>query len=218
MYPKVNDVLFIQLPSEGEKEANFEYRSRIAETDEDDIYMEIPIREGSGHLKKLHMGDELSIYFLTEGGVKHYFNTYVTGFKEDVIKMVKFQKPSEEEIFQLQRRNFLRVQSKLELAIKFKHDFTRFLTYTDNVGGGGISFLGDAKHKVQEGQTLSCWLLIPYKNGEVEHVPFEGVVVRSITLESGRQKAMLEFTQISDMERQKIIKYCFERQLDFKGR
>lgn len=218
MYPKVNDVLFIQLPSEGEKEADFEFRSRIAETEEDDVYMEVPIHEGSGHLKKLHVGDELSIYFLTEGGVKHYFNTYVTGFKEEVIKMVKFRKPSAEEIFQVQRRNFLRVQTELELAVKFKQDFTRFLTYTDNVGGGGISFLGDPKYEVQEGQILSCWLLIHYKNGEVEHVPFEGVIVRIIALESGRQKAMLEFTQISDMERQKIIKYCFERQLDFRGR
>ncbi|WP_211745056.1 flagellar brake domain-containing protein [Paenibacillus sp. Marseille-Q4541] len=218
MYPKVNDVLFIQLPSEGEKEAHFEYRSRIAETEENDIYMEVPIHEGSGHLKKLHMGDELSIYFITEGGVKHFFNTYVTGFKEDVIRMVKIRRPSLEEIFQVQRRNFLRVQAKLELAVKFQHDFTRFVTYTENVGGGGVSFLGDVKHAVQEGQVLSCWLLIHYKNGEMEHVPFEGVVVRSITLESGRKKAMVEFTQITDMERQKIIKYCFERQLDFRGR
>lgn len=218
MLPKVNDVLHIQLPSEGEIEGNFEYRSRIAESDEDEIYIEVPIHEQSGHFKKLHMGNELSLYFLTEGGVKHFFNTYVTGFKEDVIRMVRLRKPTEDEISQMQRRNFLRVQANLELAVKFQHDFTRFLTYTENVGGGGISLLGDEHHEVKEGQFLTCWLLIQYKNGDLEHVPFEGTVVRTVTLESGRQKAMLEFTKITDMERQKIIKYCFERQLDFRGR
>ncbi|MCM3784036.1 flagellar brake domain-containing protein [Neobacillus mesonae] len=217
MYPKVNEVLYVQIAAVEEKEREVEYKSRITEVEEDHIYMEIPMLEGK-YLYKLRIGDEISAYFVTEGGVKHYFNTYVTGYKEDVIRMVKIRKPSKNEIFQVQRRNYLRVQAKLELAIKFKHDFTRFLTYTDDVSGGGISFFEHSNYKVEKGQPLACWLLLPYKNGELEHVPFEGSVVRIQELESGRRAVMIEFSKISDMERQKVIKYCFERQLDFRGR
>ncbi|MFD2701645.1 flagellar brake protein [Paenibacillus shunpengii] len=217
MNPKVNEVLYVQIPSTEDKEKKLEYKSRVAEVEEDSISIEVPMLEGK-YLHRLRLGDELAASFVSEGGVKHFFNTYVTGFKEDVIRLIKIRRPSKDEISQVQRRNYLRVQAKLELAVKFKHDFTRFLAYTDDVSGGGLSFFEHNSYSLEQGQSLSCWLLLPYKNGEIEHVPFEASVVRIQELESGRRLVMLEFISITDMERQKVIKYCFERQLDFRGR
>lgn len=134
MNPKVNEVLYVQIPSTEDKEKKLEYKSRIAEVEEDFISMEVPMLEGK-YLHRLRIGDELAASFVTEGGVKHFFNTYVTGFKEDVIRLIKIRRPSKDEISQIQRRNYLRVQAKLELAVKFKHDFTRFLAHTDDVSG-----------------------------------------------------------------------------------
>lgn len=118
MYPKINEYLYIQVASSDAAEAEVEYRSRIAETEEDAFLIEIPMQESNGRLKRLFMGDELSVYFLTEGGIKNYFNTYVLGFKEDVIRMVRIQKPETDSIFKIQRRSFFRVNADLELAVK----------------------------------------------------------------------------------------------------
>jgi len=96
LYPKINEYLYIQVASSDTAEAEVEYRSRIAETDDEAFLIEIPMQESSGRLKRLFMGDELSAYFITEGGIKNYFNTHVLGFKEDVIRMVRVQKPAEE--------------------------------------------------------------------------------------------------------------------------
>ncbi len=215
LYPKISDVLYISVDSGDEKETGIQYKSRIADIDEDSMLIEVPIQEGSGQLKKLFVGDELSIYFMTEGGVKNYFNSYVTGFKQDVIRMVRIRKPDPDSIGKIQRRSFLRVNGELEVAVKTDKQL-RFLARTDDVGGGGISFYCDAEHQVAEGEKVSCWVVVPYKNASLEHVPFDGEIVRIKALENGRKIVMVKFTAIADMERQKLIKYCFERQLDFR--
>lgn len=217
MYPKINEYLYIQVASSDTAEAEVEYRSRIAETDDEAFLIEIPMQESSGRLKRLFMGDELSAYFITEGGIKNYFNTHVLGFKEDVIRMVRVQKPAEESIFKIQRRSFFRVNAELELAVKDSNG-SRFLVRTDDIGGGGTSFLADNKVKMEVGGKISCWLLVPFRNGSTEHVYFEGEVVRIKELENGRNLAMVKFVAITDTERQKIIRYCFERQFDFRNR
>lgn len=217
MYPKINEYLYIQVASSDANEAEVEYRSRIAETEDEAFLIEIPMQENNGRLKKLFMGDELSVYFITEGGIKNYFNTHVLGFKEEVIRMVRIQKPAMDSIFKIQRRSFFRVNAELELAVKDSNG-KRFLVRTDDIGGGGTSFLTDNQAKLNVGEKISCWVLLPYRNGSTEHVYFEGEVVRIKTLENGRHLAMVKFVAISDTERQKIIRYCFERQFDFRNR
>ncbi|WP_082726964.1 flagellar brake protein [Paenibacillus riograndensis] len=217
MYPKINEYLYIQVASSDAAEAEMEYRSRIAEMEEEAFLIEIPMQEKNGKLKKLFIGDELSVYFLTEGGIKNYFNTHVIGFKEDVIRMVKIRKPAADSIFKIQRRSFFRVNAELELAVKDALG-SRFLVRTEDIGGGGTSFLSDAKVQLEVGGKLFCWLMIPYRNGSTEHVNFEGEIVRIKTLETGRNLVMLKFASITDSERQKIIRYCFERQFDFRNR
>ncbi|WP_187355259.1 flagellar brake protein [Paenibacillus tengchongensis] len=217
MYPKINEYLYIHVASSDTAEADAEYRSRIAEMEEESFLIDIPMQESNGRLKKLFIGDELSVYFMSEGGIKNYFTTHVLGFKDDVIKMVRVRKPAVESIFKVQRRSFFRVNAELELAVKDALG-GRYLVRTDDLGGGGVSFLSDSKFKQSVGDKLNCWLLLPFRNGSTEHVPFEGEVVRLKDLENGRQLVMLKFTAIPDSERQKVIRYCFERQFDFRNR
>lgn len=215
MLPKINQILYIQVNSIDEEEAKQEFKSRIADVKDDHISMEIPIHVKTGRLKRLYHGDELSVYFITDGGVKNYFNTSVIGFTDDVIRLVLIQKPSLDSITKVQRRNFLRVPAELEIAVNYS-DQLKFVALTDDVGGGGISFLCDEYIPLSSGNSVDCWLLVTYKNGQIEHVPFKSEVVRVKPLETGRQQVMMQFTEITDRDRQKIIRYCFERQLDFR--
>ncbi|MDQ6418258.1 PilZ domain-containing protein [Paenibacillus sp. LHD-117] len=218
MLPKVNGMLYYQIASSDESEAALEYRSRIADEEEGALLIEYPLNEKTGRMKRLFLGDELSVYFLSSDGVKHYFDSHVVGFKEDgVIRLVKLLRPDPERMTKVQRRSFLRVPAELELAVKIgSHE--RFLCKTDDVGGGGISFICDGKWGIRSETQLECWLLVPYKNGTIEHVTFTGEVIRVNTLETGRKQAMIKFLSISDTERQKIIRFCFERQLEYRNR
>ncbi|WP_368086802.1 flagellar brake protein [Paenibacillus sp. yr247] len=217
LLPKVNQILHIQVNSIDEEESKIEYKSRIADVTNSSIVIEIPLNEKTGRLKKLYHGDELSTFFLGQGGVKHYFTTSVTGFREDVIRLVELRKPEPEAITHVQRRSFLRVLAELEIAVKLS-DQIQFIGVTDDVGGGGISFICDGHIPLGMNAAISCWVLAPYKNGNIEHIPFNGEVVRIKQLDSGKQLAMVRFVDIADRERQKLIRFCFERQMDFRKR
>lgn len=207
----------MNVDSADEEEASILYKSRMTDMDEESILIEVPMEEQTGRLKKLHLGDELSVHYMDKSGVKYYFNTYVIGFKEDVIRMVKVRRPELETVSKIQRRTFLRVFADLEVAVK-KNDSTRFITRTEDISGGGLSFYSESKFNLKEGDVLSCWVLVNYKNGSVEHVPVIAEVVRIKNQELNRNIAMLQFVDITATERQKIIKFCFERQLDFRNR
>lgn len=217
MFPKINDVLYISIDTADENEAKAIYKSRIADLDDNSMLIEVPMEDGSGSLKKLYIGDELSASFSTEGGLKHYFNSYVLGYHEDAVPLVRIRKPEKGQITSVQRRGYLRVKAALEISVTVKGSST-FLTRTVDVGGGGVSFhLNlDVGQWMEEGAIASFWILIPYKNGALEHVPFEGEVVRVQKLSSSQSVAMVKFIQILDVERQKLIRYCFERQFDLR--
>jgi c-di-GMP-binding flagellar brake protein YcgR len=215
MLPKVNQILHLQIASSDEEESRVDYKSRLAEISSDRFLIELPMNESTGRLKKLYLGDELSVYFVTEGGVKNYFISHVLGFQEDVIRLAAIQRPEPESITQVQRRSFLRVGAELEIAIKLS-DHINYLGITDDIGGGGISFISEGKYPVKVGDGMGCWLLLPYKNGTLEHANFKGEIVRVKKLETGRNQVMLKFTEITDGERQKIIRFCFERQLELR--
>jgi c-di-GMP-binding flagellar brake protein YcgR len=217
LQPKINQVLFLQVNSIDEEESKIEYKSRIADMTDTSITMEVPINEKSGRLKRLYYGDELNVYYLTEGGVKNYFNTSVIGLTEDTIRLVVIKKPDPESITRVQRRNFLRVPAELEIAVKYTEQL-QFVALTEDVGGGGISFMCDGYIPLSNSAVVSCWLLVPYKNGSIENLPFKAEIVRVKLLETGKQLAMTRFIEITDRDRQKLIRYCFERQMDFRKR
>ncbi|WP_176444731.1 flagellar brake protein [Paenibacillus herberti] len=215
MLPRINDTLYIQVASSDDEEAQVVYKSRVADEDENSLFLEIPIHEPSGKLKKLYLGDELSIHLISKEGVKHYFNSHVIGHRDDIVRLVRIRKVDPGSMTRIQRRSFLRVPAELELAISLRGQ-QRFIGMTDDVGGGGISFLCEGSRPVEAGKELDCWLLVPFKNGVVEHAFFKGEVIRVKVLESGRKQAMIKFTTISEADRQKIIRCCFEKQLEYR--
>ncbi|MEO3945225.1 flagellar brake domain-containing protein [Gorillibacterium sp. CAU 1737] len=211
MLPSINQLLYMQINSIDEAEANQEYKARIADMGDRHLAIEIPMNEKTGRLKRLVHGDELSAYFVTGDGFKHYFTTSVIGFSEDGIRLVHLRKPEQEEITKVQRRSFLRIAADLELSVKLPNG-RYFVTRTDDVGGGGVSFLSDKDSLFQPDQELSCWLLVPQR-GKIEHVKFSGEVIREQVTET-RRICMLRFKTITDMDRQKVIRFCFERQIE----
>ncbi|GAA3405261.1 flagellar brake protein [Paenibacillus hodogayensis] len=217
MLPKVNQILYMQVNSVDPEEAQQEYKSRIADINENYMSLEVPLHVGTGKLKRLYAGDQINAYYITEGGVKNYFNTVILGFKEEVIRLVLIKPPEPEQITKVQRRNFLRVPAELEIAVKVTEQ-VMFTAITDDVGGGGISFLCEGRMPVKNHDMIVCWLLLPFRNGAIDHANFKGEVVRIKALENGKLIVMVQFAEIADVERQKVIRFCFERQLDFRKR
>ena len=110
------------------------------------------MQQGSSRLKRLYFGEELSISYITEDGVRHYFNTYVTGFEEDVVRLVRIRKPLPDDISKIQRRSFLRVHANLELAIQAE-DLTRAVGLTEDIGGGDCPYMENTTSRLRRGKS-----------------------------------------------------------------
>jgi len=215
LLPKLNQDLFIQVANVDNDEENQLYKTRIADLDDDYIYMEQPIHTMKGGFMTLFQGDSLSIYFLSTGGTKNYFYSEVVGFQEDNIRLVTITKPEQSAISQVQRRNHLRVAAELEIAIRIS-DNLQFLAVTKDLSGGGTAFECESHYAIQPNTQFDGWLLLPYKNGSIEHASFKGEIVRIKELEGGLKIGMVTFTNISDVDRQRVIRYCFEKQLEYR--
>lgn len=211
MLPGIGQFLFVVVETKDGEEL---YKSKVADVSRDTIAMEVPLHEKTGKPMRLFTGDALQMYFVTEGGVKNFFHTVVTGFSEDTIPLVWIEKPSPHRIQKVQRRNFLRVPAELELAVNV--DGMRFVALTEDLSGGGLAFLCEQSVSLNPDQIISCWLLLQFRNGQIEHVPFQATVVRTKKMETGKQLVMVQFKDMPEADQQKIVRYCFERQLDFR--
>lgn len=215
MLPRVNDYLYLQVASLDEAEAQEEHKARIADVQDDYIAIEVPINVNTGRLKRLVNGDQISAYFLSQGGVKNFFNSDVAGFREEVIRLVLIRTPEQQAITRVQRRSYLRVPAELEVAVTIQ-DKLQIVAITDDVGGGGLSFICEGHIPLTIDAIVSGWLLLPFRNGTIDHMQFKAQVVRIKPMDNGRQLVMCSFAEVADIERQKVIRYCFERQLDFR--
>ncbi|MFC4599104.1 flagellar brake protein [Cohnella hongkongensis] len=212
MLPKINQTMYLQTETESEPVT---LRSRVADMDEGSIYIEIPLNEKNRRLYRASVGERLQVYYFTQDGVRHLFESSVLGFRKESVSLVAIRKPEPDSIKKDQRRSFLRVETHLEIAVRIG-DKMRFVAVTEDLGGGGASFLCDRKWPIEPNVVLSCWLLLSYKGGSIAHAKFDGEVVRVLAIEPDKHLVMLRFVEITESDQQKVIRYCFERQLELR--
>lgn len=218
MLPKTNDVLYLQVLSQSgleEMEEEHPYKSRVSELNPHFMLIEMPM-DKSGQWFKPYVGEELAIYYIGADSAKHCFLSTVLGYKEDVLPLVVIQSPDPTSIIKIQRRQYFRVPAELEVALQWK-ERTDYLCITYNIGGGGIALLFDGDVSIGEGERVEGWLLLPMKNGATHHVKFAGEVIRVSPFEGTTKNLVtLKFVDIAEKDRQSIIRYCFDRQLEFR--
>ncbi|WP_168735638.1 flagellar brake protein [Cohnella fermenti] len=215
MLPKVNQTMFLQISGEAGQDQAPTYRSRIADLTAESIFIEIPMNEETKRYYRTQPGEQMTASYYTADGVKHQFTTVVRGIAKDVVTLIEIRMPHPDEISKEQRRSFLRVETELEIAVRLGEK-VRFTALTADVGGGGISFRCERKWPIVKGMKLNCWLLVPFRTNTVTHAQFIGEVVRVNEVEPKHYMVMMRFDDIQDSEQQKVIRYCFERQLDMR--
>lgn len=215
--PKVSQIIFFQLKSNDAEATLDEFKSRVADENEESLLIEFPIHTSTGKVKRLHIGDALSAHFITNTGVKHFFETNVTNVILGDVPLVEVARPSEEDMTSIQRRNFFRVMLNVDIAV-CKTNGERSIFKTDDIGGGGVSFIIDKKDQFDEGEILNCWVILPHRNGVIEHSNFKAEVLRLKKLETGRKIVMMKFSEIVESERQRIIRFLFEKQIELRDR
>ncbi|WP_164931451.1 flagellar brake protein [Longirhabdus pacifica] len=211
MFPKINDFLFTHV----ENEVDSEYRSRVADIRGKEIIVEIPIDVKTGKVKTLYRGENISFSFIDNEGIQHFFESKVLGFmlEKEHMRQVMIEKPALDQITRKQRRSFLRMPASLECKFKINNNGLDRQCFTHDISGGGMCFIYEDDVLLFPEQTIQGNIYIMYKNKDKVKITFEGELVRQEP-EKNLIKNMVKFTKISEQDRQHVVKFCIERQLE----
>lgn len=184
-----------------------EYRSKVIDIDDEYFYIDFPIDKKTERTTHFYNNEKV-IFQYTKNNVVFEFSGTVLDRVMKNVPALKFHVPNKEDIKQIQRRQFVRVETDVDVAVHCPNNsFLPFTTVTRDISGGGASIvLKDQTFEV--GQSLELYIVLDTKNG-YEYIELEAKVVRMQTKDNIKTVSV-KFVNEDEKKRQKIIQYCFD--------
>ncbi|WP_155590605.1 flagellar brake protein [Lysinibacillus cavernae] len=186
------------------------FRCKVVEQQENILYIDYPINVATKKTAFLIDGSEFRATFRTEDKQSFAFSTEVIGRKSGNIPMIMLHCPKPEEFIKIQRREYVRVETPVDVAIQFK-DYKYQLVASD-ISAGGLALILKGEVACNDGDEVKLTIVLPFTNGEVKYVITDATVVRIFEKE-GKRIATIQLTDTDDVDQQHIVRFCFERQL-----
>ena len=128
--------------------------------------------------------------------------------------MLKLKYPGDDQLIKIQRRKFVRVEYAIDVAITQDGFYSQYIA--EDLSAGGIAIRIPEKDSFQPGEIVSLLIVLPFVNQEIKYVHADASVVRMWD-KSGRKIVSLKFEEIGKSDRQSIIRFCFERQIQLRN-
>ncbi|WP_054753178.1 flagellar brake protein [Piscibacillus salipiscarius] len=119
----------------------------------------------------------------------------------------------------IQRREYVRVDVSLDIAIKPLNDNSpSLITRTLDISGGGLAVVDDGTSKwYKRGDVMEATIVLPYDAIHYSYFIAEVELIRAIEGRSDSpSKITFQFNNLNEKQRDQIIKYCFEKQLEVR--
>ncbi|WP_027964479.1 flagellar brake protein [Halalkalibacillus halophilus] len=192
------------------------YIAKVVDFNNKRIFIDYPIHQQTGKTGYFLDGFQLRISFVGKHGSIYLFDSEILGKKKRKIPTLMIPYPTKDELVKVQRREYVRVNTYLDVAV-YPIDEVKppLISRTIDLSGGGIAV--KAKEIIYEpGDQIEILLVLPFQVNDYAYLSMKGEVIR---YQDGRTndvpyKLSLKFTGISDIAREKVIKYCFEQQLE----
>ena len=217
IFLKIGEVLLLEPKYAVENE---QYRTKILEVTDHLLMIDYPVNMTTHKTMFLVDGAQLKVTYIGLDGSVYIFDTEVLGKVKSTIPMISLRNPQKDDRVKIQRREFVRVESALDVAVHaINEEFAPFTTVTEDISAGGtaiyvpknLSFLPDSRVKV--------WFAIPLKSGDIHYMTIECQVVRLIEREEATKNLLsLQFGDVEKNNQQLLIRYCFEKQLEQRNR
>lgn len=186
------------------------FRCKVVEQQEHILYIDYPVNMATKKTAFLIDGSEFRATFRTEDNQAFAFNTEVIGRKAGTIPMIMLHCPKPDEFVKIQRREYVRVETPVDVAIQFKN--YKYQLVTADISAGGLALILKGEVAFNEGDEVDLTVVLPFANGDVKYVMTTAVVVR-IFEKDHKRLATIQLTDTDDVDQQHIVRFCFERQL-----
>lgn len=211
---KVGNTIHLELNNTDEGRKRF--KSKILDYDSGQVFIDYPVDQKSKKPSFFLEGTQFRVWFIGKDQAIYLFETEVLGKDEKKFPMLVLKDPGKQEYVRIQRRQYVRVSTNIDVAVySLTNKFAPFTTITTDLSGGGLALVLPEKHSINPLDVLRLWLAVPYQSGEMSYIEIRAKAIR-VFKERDRIKGSFEFVDIGEAECQKIVRYCFEKQLALK--
>ncbi len=151
------------------------FRCKVVEQKDNVIYIDYPINTKTKKTAFLIDGAQFRVTFNDESKQSFAFNTEVLGRKNGNIPMIMLSCPPDEEFIKIQRREFVRVETPVDVAVEYDNRFTQLVA--DDISAGGVLLALQGSVNFKMGMKLRLTIVLPYTNGEIRYVQTDALVV-----------------------------------------
>lgn len=190
------------------------FKSKVVDIGDGFIMIDYPTHIKTGRTAFIMDGTQLHVTFVDSMKMSYAFRTEVGGRLNKGIPMIKLSYPGDEQLIKIQRREFVRVESAIDIAVEKDGRFTQFVSA--DLSAGGVAFTLSNPDTIKKGELLSLTMVLPFMNHDIKYVKAGARVIR-VWEKDGRLIASLQFETIHQIERQYVIRFCFERQLQMRN-
>lgn len=191
------------------------FKSKVVDIGDGFVMIDYPTHIETGRTAFIIDGTVLLVSFIDSLKMSYAFKTEVCGRLNRGIPMLKLTYPGDDQLIKIQRREYVRVETALDVAVRTEIGFSQ-LTAAD-LSAGGIALNIPGTPPFNEDDLLPMTIVLPFANTDIRYVKVGGRVIR-IWEKDGRQIASIQFEEIEAVDRQYIIRFCFERQLEVRNR
>lgn len=210
---KIGDV--ITLETKGEKLERL--RCKLVERKGNKLFIDYPINVDTGRTAFLIIGTELNASFVLKENV-YRFQTEVTGRTKENIPMISLTYPGDDQLIRIQRRQFVRINTNLDVAVHpIENEFLAFTAVTSDISAGGTALLLPKTTNLKKGQEILIWIALPFQKDQMEYIKVKGKIIRFIPADHELYvKAPIQFLNINEETRQTLLQFCFNQQIQFR--
>lgn len=189
------------------------FRCRIVEQKDNIIFIDYPVNIRTNKTVFLVDGAQFRVTFSTDSKENYAFNTEVLGRKGGNVQMIMLSCPPKENFLKIQRREYVRIETPVDVAIEFNKQVYQFVAEDISAGGTAIHIKSPVEFK--DGDLVKTIIVLPFSNGDICYVETDAIIVR-IFERDDIQIASVRFTDTDDVDQQHIVRFCFERQLLYR--
>lgn len=210
---KIGDV--ISLETKGEKLEKL--RCKLVERKGNKLFIDYPINVDTGRTAFLIIGTELNASFVLKDNV-YRFQTEVTGRSKEDIPMISLTYPGDDQLVRIQRRQFVRINTNLDIAVHpIENEFQAFTAVTSDISAGGTALLLPKSTSLKKGQEILIWFALPFQKDQMEYIKVKGKIIRFIPADHEVYvKAPIQFLNINEETRQTLLQFCFNQQIQLR--
>lgn len=212
---QIGDIITLELKNSEQLE---KYKCRLVDRKENEFYIDYPLSLDTNRTVFLLDGTQLNASFVGPDGTSVLlFETEIKGRIKKNIPMLILTYPGNKNLIKIQRRQFVRIETAVDIAIHpLDFEFPPFTAITDDISAGGTSFLIPIDSGIKQGMNVQIWIVLVVQNGEYHYMKLQGKIARIIEFNETRNKVSLQFVDITNQERQLLLRFCFDRQLEIR--